>query len=189
VRPVKRLVLASASPQRRAILERLGVTFELRPTNFAELSAGDPAHVALQNALGKVRAASTGDPAETILGVDTLVSLTDTIFGKPTDESHAREMLSKLGGLTHTVFSGLVVKTAEAERTALTSTRVSFRELSNELLEWYLAKHEWAGRAGGYAIQGTGAALVREIDGEYENVVGLPLASLLDLLPDLLLGS
>jgi len=184
----KRLVLASSSPQRRAILQRLGVTFELRPTDFDELTDGDPQQVALTNALGKARAASIGEADEVLLGVDTLVSTDGSIFGKPSSEAQAREMLRALSGATHTVFSAIAVKTETSERTAVAQTLVSFRELSTELLEWYLAKREWTGRAGGYAIQGAGAALVREIDGEYENVVGLPLASLMDLLPDLLIG-
>jgi septum formation protein len=184
----KRLILASSSPQRRAILERLGVAFELRPTDFDELTVGDPEQVALTNAVGKARAASSGDPDEVLLGIDTLVSVGGSIFGKPASEARAREMLRTLGGVTHSVFSALAVKSHAGERTALTHTRVRFRALSAELLEWYLDRREWPGRAGGYAIQGAGAALVREIDGEYENVVGLPLASLLDLLPDLLGG-
>jgi septum formation protein len=188
VSAAKRLVLASSSPQRRAILERLGVVFDVRPADFDELSEGDPEQVALANALGKARAASTEDADEVLLGVDTLVSTQGSIFGKPTGEAHAREMLRALGGVTHTVFSALAVKTQTRELTAVTRTLVSFRELPAELLEWYLAKGEWPGRAGGYAIQGAGAALVRQIDGDYENVVGLPLASLLDLLPDLLNG-
>jgi septum formation protein len=184
----ERLVLASSSPQRRAILERLGVAFELRPTDFDELTDGDPAQVALTNALGKARAAARPGEGELVIGCDTIVVAGARIFGKPADEAHAREMLRALSGVTHTVFSAIAIKTDTREQTAVAQTLVSFRELSAELVEWYLGREEWPGRAGGYAIQGAGAALVREIDGEYENVVGLPLASLLDVLPDLLIG-
>jgi septum formation protein len=86
----------------------------------------------------------------------------------------------------HTVHSGLCVVSEGEIRTALASTQVTFRTVSDELLEWYLASGEWRGRAGGYAIQGRGAALVASIDGDYSNVVGLPVTVLLDLLPDLL---
>jgi septum formation protein len=179
------LVLASASPQRRAILERLGVRFSVRPTEIAEIERGEPAEVAAENALRKARAARI-DMRETVLGVDTLVALGQRIYGKPADESAARDTLKALGGATHTVLSGLALVSGERERVAIARTQVRFRELDGRLIEWYLATGEWRGRAGGYAIQGAGAALVREVHGDYENVVGLPLAMLLDLCPELL---
>ena len=180
-----RLVLASASPQRRAILERVGAAFVVRPANIEEIEQGDPAAVARENALGKARAARL-DPRETVLGVDTLVAIDGRIYGKPADRDAARETLRALAGATHTVFSGVAVLIEGDERVAVAATEVSFRELGDARIEWYLAKREWRGRAGGYAIQGAGAALVREIHGDYENVVGLPLATLLDLYPALL---
>jgi septum formation protein len=179
------LVLASASPQRRAILERLGARFAVRPTGVEEIEQGDPAEVARENALLKARAACL-HVEETVLGVDTLVALEGRIYGKPTDRDAARETLRALGGATHTVFSGLALLRDGREQVAVARTEVSFRELHDETIEWYLATEEWCGRAGGYAIQGAGAALVREIRGDYENVVGLPLATLLDLFPELL---
>ena len=180
------LVLASASPQRRAILERVGAAFVVRPANIEEIERGEnPAAVARENALGKARAARL-HPRETVLGVDTLVALHGRIYGKPGDREAARATLTALGGATHTVFSGVAVLVDGEERVAVAATEVSFRELSEARIEWYLAKDEWRGRAGAYAIQGAGAALVREIHGDYENVVGLPLATLLDLYPKLL---
>jgi septum formation protein len=179
------LVLASASPQRRAILERVGARFAVRPTNVEEIEQGDPAEVATENALLKARAARL-HVEETVLAVDTLVALAGRIYGKPVDRDAARDTLRALSGATHTVFSGLVLLRDGREQSAVACTEVSFRELGEETIEWYLAKDEWRGRAGGYAIQGAGAALVREIRGDYENVVGLPLATLLDLLPELL---
>jgi septum formation protein len=178
-------VLASASPQRRAILERVGAMFVVRPANIEEIGQGEPAVVARENALGKARAARLNQE-ETVLGVDTLVAIDGRIYGKPADRDAARETLKALGGATHTVFSGVAVLVEEEERVAVAATEVSFRELSDERVEWYLAKEEWRGRAGAYAIQGAGAVLVREIHGDYENVVGLPLATLLDLYPALL---
>ncbi|MFI5003887.1 MAG: Maf family protein [Solirubrobacterales bacterium] len=183
------LVLASASPQRRAILERLGVTFTVRPADVVELEEGEPGGVAVENALRKARAVLDPGAPATILGVDTLVALEGRIYGKPADERHARETLRALSGATHTVFSGVALLSLEAhppERTALAGTEVTFRVLDEKLIDWYVAAGEWRGRSGGYAIQGVGAALVRAVRGEHENVVGLPLATLLDLCPELL---
>jgi septum formation protein len=181
------LVLASSSPQRRAILERLGVPFTVRPSNVPELDQGDPGEVAGENALRKARAARKPGAREAVLGCDTLVVLDGAIYGKPAGESAARAMLAALSGVTHEVVSGVALLLLnERERTAIAHTAVTFRALDEALLDWYLATGEWCGRAGGYAIQGAGAALVRGIEGDYENVVGLPLATLLDIYPELL---
>ncbi len=198
-----RLVLASASPQRRAALERLGVAFEVHPSDVAELERGHPEEVALENALRKARAvrdarsagaragegvreARSAETAEAVLGVDTLVALGEEIYGKPADEARARATLRALSGATHRVISGVALLLGERERTAVVITEVSFREVGEELLEWCLRKGEWRERSGGYAIQGASATLVRAVRGDYENVVGLPLATLLDLYPELL---
>jgi septum formation protein len=167
------LILASRSPQRRAILEQLGVSFEVRPADVEELTAGDPHVVALENARRK-RAAVDG---EHVLAVDTLVALDGAIYGKPADAEQARATLRALGGRTHEVISGLVLD----DHATLAVTRVTFRPVDDDLLDWYVASDEWRERAGGYAIQGRGAALVRGIEGDYLNVVGLPVAALLDL--------
>jgi len=181
------LVLASGSPQRRAILERLGVPFTVRPSDVPELDSGDPVEVAAQNALSKARAARAPGAREALLACDTIVALGGVIYGKPRDEADARATLTALGGATHQVVSGLaLLLPGEPDRTAIARTAVTFRALDERLIEWYLATGEWRGRAGGYAIQGAGAALVRAVDGDYENVVGLPLAGLLDLYPELL---
>jgi septum formation protein len=193
--PPSSLILASASPQRRAILERLGVAFTVRAANVAELEEGDPARVAVQNALRKARvvyarvsvdAAGVEAPGAPVLGVDTLVALEGRIYGKPRDKHQARETLRALSGATHRVLSGVALLGGGKERTALASTEVDFRTLDEGLIDWYVATGEWRERAGGYAIQGVGAALVREVRGDYENVVGLPVATLLDLYPHLL---
>jgi septum formation protein len=179
------LVLASASPQRRAILERLGVAFEVRPTDVAELAQGNPAEVAAENAMRKARAAQRATP-EAVLGVDTLVTLDGHIYGKPADEREARATLAALSGATHRVLSGLALLLPEGEeRTALVTTEVTFRPLSEELLDWYLGAEEWRNRSGGYAVQGKGSILARAIEGDVQNVVGLPLATLLDVYPEL----
>jgi septum formation protein len=184
------------------------VAFTVRPTDVEELGQGDPGEVALENALRKARAAlrlgaeagagtEAGGTAEMVLGCDTLVALDGTIYGKPRDEHDARVTLKRLSGVTHEVVSGVAVllggegrsatdRSQVGQRTALARTAVTFRTLDEGMLDWYLARGEWRGRAGGYAIQGAGAALVREVEGDYENVVGLPLAALLDIYPDLL---
>ncbi len=181
------LVLASGSSQRRAILERLGVTFAVRASGADELDRGDPEEVAIENALRKARAAARGGVDEAVLGCDTLVTLDGEIYGKPPDEGAARATLRTLSGARHEVLSGVALLLGDgAPRTAIARTAVTFRVVDEELLEWYLATGEWRGRAGGYAIQGAGAALVRSVEGDYENVVGLPLATLLDLYPELL---
>jgi septum formation protein len=147
--------------------------------------------VAVENALRKARAARRPGVREAVLGCDTIVVLDGAIYGKPPDASAARRTLSALGGRTHEVLSGLALLlpgegAAQAgQRTALARTRVSFRALDAELLEWYVGTGEWRGRSGGYAIQGQGAKLVVAVDGEEENVVGLPLATLLELYPEL----
>jgi septum formation protein len=181
------LVLASGSPQRRAILERLGVAFTVRPADAPELDSGDPDDVVARNALHKARAVRVPGAREAVLGCDTIVALDGVIYGKPRDGGAARATLKALSGATHEVVSGLALLLAgEPDRTAIARTAVSFRDLDEGLLQWYLATGEWRGRAGGYAIQGAGAALVRAVLGDYENVVGLPLASLLDVYPELL---
>ena len=174
------------------------MAFTVRPTDVEELDRGDPGAVALENALRKARAAQrlgveagagakAGGAAELVLGCDTLVALDGTIYGKPRDERDARKTLRALGGATHEVLSGLTLLGGDLpERTAVVRTAVTFRELGEGMLDWYLARGEWRGRAGGYAIQGAGAALVTRVEGDYENVVGLPLAALLEICPELL---
>jgi septum formation protein len=201
------LVLASGSPQRRAMLERLGVEFEVRSPEVAELDRGDPGAIAQENALRKALAARRPGETETVLACDTVVALGGVVYGKPADESAARATLGALSGATHEVVSGLALLVGgqtlrappgmearrgaareDGPRTAVARTMVTFRVLEEGLLDWYLSTGEWRGRAGGYAIQGAGAALVRSVEGDYENVVGLPLATLLDIYPELLSG-
>jgi septum formation protein len=185
-------VLASRSPQRRALLERMGVAFTVRVSDASEIEQGeDPAAVAVENALRKARVARRPGVAEAVLGCDTIVVLDGVIYGKPADENAARKTLIALGGRTHEVLSGLALLLTDdrshvVQRTAVASTRVTFRAIDPQLLDWYVATGEWRGRSGGYAIQGAGAALALAVDGEQENVVGLPLAALAQLYPELL---
>ncbi len=125
-------------------------------------------------------------PAATVLGVDTIVALDGRIYGKPTDREDAVATLNALAGRSHRVVSGVCVIEDGAARAATAITEVSFRALSEAAIGWYVDTGEWQGRAGGYAIQGRGAALVESIKGDYLNVVGLPVATLLGMLPSLL---
>jgi septum formation protein len=142
-----------------------------------ELAAGDPIEVARENARRKAEAAPADD--RPTIGVDTIVVLDGAIHGKPRDEAHARAMLTTLSDRTHEVVSGLAIRRPEGLHVHHATTRVTFRDVA-PLLDWYLASGEWRERAGGYAIQGRGAAFVTAIDGDYLNVVGLPVAALLD---------
>ena len=150
----------------------------MRPANVPELADGDPEEVAVENARRKAQAVE----GALVLGVDTVVALDGAIYGKPRDEAHARWTLAALSGATHQVISGLALVRDGDLRTASAVTDVTFRDLNGSLIDWYLAAGEWRERAGGYAIQGRGAALVRAIRGDYLNVVGLPATALLDLL-------
>ncbi len=147
-----------------------------------ELALGDPRELVVENALRKARAVE----GRRVLGADTCVALGARVYGKPGDEGEARGFLVDLGGGWHEVWSGIAMIEGGVERTAARRTRVRFAPLSTARIDWYLAHGEWRGRAGGYAIQGAGAALVETIEGDYSNVVGLPIPDLLALAPDLL---
>jgi septum formation protein len=175
------ILLASGSPQRRAIMEQLGLPFRVVVTNVEELETGEPAAVALENSRRKAKAgAEHAQDGELVVGVDTLVALGDAIYGKPENVADAERMLRALAGHTHIVYGGLTAIEGEHVRSLVATTEVQFRELDESLLERYLGSQEWEGRAGGYAIQGLGAGFVREIHGDYLNVVGFPVAAFLD---------
>jgi len=181
-----KLVLASKSPQRQAILEALGVSFVVRPSGLVEAEEGEAHAVALANASGKALAV-VREVGETVLGVDTVVSLGGRLWGKPADEAQARATLAALSGAIHTVVSGLaLLEPGAGPRTATCATSVRFRELDAATIDWYVRSGEWRERAGAYAIQGAGSALVESISGDWTNVVGLPVGTLLRLLPGLL---
>lgn len=182
-----KVILASGSPQRREILGRLGIEFEVRVSGVEELIDGDPAEVVLANALMKARAVADEAPGCLVIGCDTDVVLDGQVIGKPEDEDMARQYLGRLSGRSHTVLSGLAVVGPEPERirTGVAESKVSFRELGESEVERYLASGEWRGRAGGYAIQGRGSALVAAVEGDVSNVIGLPVGLMLDLAPEL----
>ena len=183
--PAPPLLLASRSPQRRAILEQLAVPFEaVVPQYDEELTGADPAAEVERHAQGKARAVAGIAGDRPVLGVDTEVVLDGRVYGKPGDEAEAEAMLEELSGQTHEVVSGLCLLTPAWEELGHAVTRVSFRALTPRELGLYVVSEEWRERAGGYAIQGLGAALVERIDGDYLNVVGLPTALLVRLLAE-----
>ncbi|HEY8776884.1 MAG TPA: nucleoside triphosphate pyrophosphatase [Gaiellaceae bacterium] len=182
--PSPPLLLASTSPQRKAILEQLHIPFDVVAPRYEEETPrdADALQVVREHARGKAR--SVADIAEDrpVVGVDTAVVLDGRIFGKPANASDAEQMLEELSGKTHVVISGLCLLTPGWEDVEHEATQVSFRELTPRELGIYVATDEWEGRAGGYAIQGRGASLVESIAGDYLNVVGLPVALLVGLL-------
>jgi septum formation protein len=170
------LILASTSPQRRAILTQLRIPFEVVPPDFHEAPGTSP----LERAAGKARSVEGGE--RPVLGVDTEVIFDGGLLGKPANATEAEAMLESLSGRTHEVSSGLCLRTLAWEELHTDSTLVTFRTLTPRDLAHYLAADEWQGRAGAYAIQGLGAGLVERIEGDFLNVVGLPGALLVRLL-------
>jgi septum formation protein len=177
-------LLASTSPQRRAILDQLGLPFDVVAPLYEEVDAerGDAVELVRRHAHEKARSVAADAGERLVLGVDTAVVLGGRIYGKPTHPGEAEQMLEALAGTTHRVVSGLALLTPGWEAVEHECTRVTFRQLTPRDLGAYVSTGEWEGRAGGYAIQGRGAGLVRSIEGDYLNVVGLPAALLVSLL-------
>jgi septum formation protein len=182
--PAPPLLLASRSPQRRAILEQLGIPFEVVAPRWEELVGGDPAETVRANARGKAQSVAESAAELPVLGVDTEVVLDGRVFGKAETAAEAEEMLDALAGRTHEVVSGLCLVTPGWETVEHEVTRVTFRPLDARDLAAYVSLGEWRRRAGAYAVQGRGAALVERIEGDYLNVVGLPAALLVRLLAE-----
>jgi len=183
--PAPPILLASRSPQRRAILEQLAIPFEAVIPQYEEKPTGtDPVAEFERHAQGKARSVAEIAEDRPVLGVDTEVVLDGHVYGKPSDEAEAEAMLEQLSGQTHEVVSGLCLLTPAWEELRHAVTRVSFRTLTPRELGLYVVSEEWRERAGGYAIQGLGGALVERIEGDYLNVVGLPAAVLVDLLAE-----
>jgi len=205
-----RIVLASASPRRKELLRGLGLSFEVVPSEVAEESPGEvsPAQAAAwaltlarrkaEDVAGRLRRRPSGKaaPAEAaadsvaddgpvlVVAADTLVVLPDRVLGKPSSEEKAAAMLRALAGRAHRVVTGVVVTEAGSGRTygATEETEVFFRPLSETAIQAYIATGEPFDKAGGYAVQGVGSLLVERINGDYFNVVGLPLGCLAGLM-------
>jgi septum formation protein len=191
VSPAPPLLLASTSPQRRAILHQLGIPFDVVAPRYVEHDPpdADAAQLVREHALGKARSVAVEADDRPVLGVDTTVVLDGRIYAKPADAGDAERMLEELSGRTHAVVSGLALLTPGWELVEDETTLVTFRALTPRDLANYVAAGEWHGRAGGYAIQGLGAALVERVEGDYLNVVGLPASLLVRLLAERFAGT
>jgi septum formation protein len=181
------LVLASASPRRRALLEEAGIAFVVSPAPVEEhaVEHGDPHEVAVANARRKA-AAVAGDA---VLGADTVVAVGDRLLGKPRDGGHARALLRTLSGTTHRVVTGVALKTPAGVRTRSVETHVTMRTISDEEIAAYVSSGEAMGKAGAYAIQETADRFVVRLEGPYDNVVGLPVAAVRELMGEAGLSS
>lgn len=182
---IPRLVLASASPRRAALLSQIGLTFEVHPSDIVEppynMHSNNPASEVTQElALLKASSVAQHFADAIVIGADTLVSLDGKLLGKPANDADAFEMLTHLSGTCHEVVTGVALIDARTEREIVwaEATQVYFRELHSTEIADYIASGETSDKAGAYGIQERGAAFVRRIEGCYFNVVGLPLASL-----------
>jgi septum formation protein len=184
-----RLVLVSASPRRRELLRRLGLPFDVLPSHAAERwRAQDATELACENARRKVeRSELWGNSGRLLIGADTIINYRNLAFGKPIGEESARRMLERLSGDVHDVITGVCLAGSSVTAdpicvVAAAVTHVRFHELASEKIRAYLDTGEWAGKAGAYAIQERGSALVESVDGDFDNVVGLPITLIHGLL-------
>jgi septum formation protein len=182
------LVLASASPRRAELLARLGARLTVRPADLDETPAAgeSPQQLVLRLAAAKASAVAHADrDDEIVLAADTEVVQDGRSLGKPRDHADAVAMLTSLSGRTHEVVTGMAVRRGTTHRACLVTTHVTFRHLTADEIAWYVATGEPLGKAGGYALQGSGAVLVARLAGSDTNVIGLPLAETVALLQDL----
>jgi septum formation protein len=184
---VTSLVLASRSPRRRAILDALGVEYAVVEPDVEEVREGRPEEIVLENARRKARAGLAGeDSGAVVLAADTEVVLDGVVFGQPADANRARASLEALSGRTHCVLTAVVLASHADQRSGVARSHVTFRELDEATLDLYLNSGEWRGRAGAYAIQGLGSILIERLEGDFSNVVGLPVPLLIELAPEIL---
>jgi septum formation protein len=181
-----RFILASASPRRIELLSLLGLRFEIIPSNVDEkfMKGETPRDHVLRLSEEKANIASTLHPEAWVMGADTIVIINGNVLGKPRTPDEAREMLGKLSGRIHTVFTGFTVIRKSTDiliRDAVESS-VLFREVPEDEMAWYIKTQEPYDKAGGYAVQGIGAFFIKEIHGSYTNVMGLPLCEVVDVL-------
>lgn len=184
-----RLILASASPRRSALLSQIGLTFEIFPSEIDEPTPEKdftPEEVTQKLASLKARVVAERYSEGLVIGADTLVLFKKQLLGKPKNKADAKLMLSRLSGKSHKVITGmaLIDVKKKTEKTWSEVTKVYFRNLCNSEIDNYIQTGEASDKAGSYGIQGRGAAFVKRIDGCYFNVVGLPLASLVEKLTD-----
>ncbi len=181
-----RFILASASPRRIELLSLLGLRFEIMPSNVEEkfMKGEAPRAHVLRLSEEKARIAYTLHPEAWVIGADTIVIINGDVLGKPRKPDEAKEMLGKLSGQIHTVFTGFTIARKSAGiviRDAVESS-VRFREIPEDEMAWYIRSQEPYDKAGGYAVQGMSAFFIKEIHGSYTNVMGLPLCEVVDVL-------
>lgn len=183
------LVLASASVSKCNILRSLGLRVIIDPANIDEVieQGLQPEEIVQSLAKQKSQSVAIRHPGAIVIGADTLVHKDGNMIGKPRNRNHARDILNDLSGSTHSILTGLslVDPATKKPSTRVCCTKVTFRELSNQTVERYLQTGEPMGKAGGYALQGMGALLIEKINGEYSNVLGLPIQTLVDGLGDI----
>jgi septum formation protein len=181
-----RVVLASGSPRRHDLLNLIGISHEVRPTNIDETmrSREAPHRHAERLAREKASAAATRDPNLITIGADTIVVVNRKVLGKPTGPEQAAAMLRQLSGRQHTVVTAVAVSRGKKLRSAVEEVRVKFRKLRDDEIDAYIATGEPLDKAGAYGIQGYGATIVECVEGDYFSVMGLPLARLVGLLRD-----
>lgn len=181
--PDPKLHLASSSPRRSQILERMGLEFTAAGVDIDEHQhPGESADIMVVRLAVEKACAVTPEPDKVVLGADTAVVLDGEVFGKPTDQTEALRMLSRLSGRRHQVMTGVAVRSAGSTKNALSITEVTFREINPDEALDYWQSGEPVGKAGAYAIQGQGGTFVESIAGSYTGVVGLPVAETADLL-------
>lgn len=175
---MKRFIVASASPRRKELLENMGFSFEIIPSD-ADESCNEglsPDELVKELAKRKAESVFSENTDAAVLGCDTIVEYNGTVLGKPADRNQAKEMLSLLSGKTHNVHTGVCIITKEKTVSFVNTVKVEFYGLSDELIENYVATGESDDKAGSYGIQGLGCVLVKGIRGDYFSVVGLPVA-------------
>jgi nucleoside triphosphate pyrophosphatase len=181
-----KVVLASASPRRRDLLDLIGIAHEVRPANIDETMRPreTPRRYAERLAREKASAIATRDPDLITIGADTVVVINRKVLGKPADAADAARMLRMLSGREHTVITAVAVSRGRKLRSAIEEVRVKFRRLRDAEIEEYIAMGEPMDKAGAYGIQGYGATIVERIEGDYFAVMGLPLVRLVGLMRD-----
>ena len=184
-----RIILASQSPRRRYLLQQAGLTFSVIPASFDENSVEVSEPAAYVKTLAEAKAGEVADqyPDNWVIGADTIVTIDRSILGKPASSDEAREMLIRLSGQSHFVYTGYAIVCKNASTCVSNSVRttVVFKNLSDDEIDWYIQTGEPFDKAGAYAIQGLGTFLVRRINGSYTNVVGLPVCEVIETLLEL----
>ena len=181
-----RFILASASPRRIELLQLLGLSFEVMPSLVDEgfIKGEMPREHVLRLSREKIQAAYASHPDAWVMGADTIVIINSEVLGKPRTREEAGEMLGKLSGQVHRVFTGFTVarRSAGIEISDAIESSVRFRDITADEMTWYIGSPEPYDKAGGYAVQGMGAFFIKEIHGSYTNVMGLPLCEVVDVL-------